>query len=81
MKEHNTQMKTLLANQGIKCTPKRMDAGSLKGTWRLYDKSQRWTPDLIQRLTDLGFVGHDHNPLSQWSGNGGMFSVFVRKSK
>lgn len=79
MLAHNTKMKQFLAGHGIKCTPKRIDNGSLKGTWRLYQKGERWTETLIEQLSLLGFVDLHHKPLGRFSGNGGWFCVFVRE--
>jgi hypothetical protein len=78
MRIENVRMKKFLKDNGIDCTPKYMWDGSLKGTWRLYNKDQKWTPELTAKLTSLGFVGLTHEPLHEYSGNGGMFSVFVR---
>jgi len=80
MLEHNRLMKQYLANNGIKATPKYLKAGSLRGTWRLYDLKQKWTDVLRKKLTDLGFKDYSGLPLGPYSGNGGLFSVFVRNA-
>ncbi len=77
MRVENMKMKRFLEQRGIKCTPKYLSEGSMKGCWRLYGDG-RWTSDLVEKLTQLGFVDFDHNPLDEFSGNGGDFSVFVR---
>jgi len=78
MRPENKKMKEFLASHGIACNPKWLKAGSLKRCWRLHDRKQHWTVDLQNKLNSLGFVDFDGSPLSQYSGNGGMFSVFVR---
>ncbi len=77
MLQHNTAMKEYLHKHGIECTPKRIDKGSLGGTWRLYNSKQKWSPALAEKLTELGFIDFDGRPLNQFSGNGGYFSVYV----
>jgi hypothetical protein len=59
--------------------------GSLAGCWRLCMRSKdagkrfaTWTEADAERLNRLGFVGFDGNPLHKFSGNGGMWQVFVR---
>ena len=78
MRPENKRMKQFLSNNGIKAVPKWLPDGSLKHCWRLYGKGQQWTPSLMEKLTSLGFVDFDYTPLGLFSGNGGMFSVFVR---
>ncbi len=90
MLEHNRKMQAYLASHGIYAIPKRIDSGSLKGTWRLYGKIgdrdlgtrnfQPQTPELREKLTALGFTDFNGKPLSEFSGNGGLFSVFVRQA-
>ncbi len=79
MLAHNKQMQDFLRQNGIEAVPKRIDKGSLKGTWRLYNFKIDWSLDLASRLNGLGFTDFDGKPISQISGNGGRFSVFVRK--
>ena len=74
----NIRMMEFLAKHGIKCAVKYIWNGSLRGTWRLYGKDQKWTPELMRKLTDLRFKGFDGRELTEYSGNGGVFSVFVR---
>lgn len=78
MRDENARMQAFLAKHGIHARVKYIATGSLKGCWRLYDPTTRWTPELAQRLTDLGFADFDGRPLHKYSGNGGVFSVFVR---
>ena len=78
MLEHNKMMQQFLADNGIKATPKYLKAGSLKGTWRLYNLKQKWTDELRIKLSLLGFKDFSGLPLGPYSGNGGFFSVFVR---
>jgi len=58
--------------------------GSLKGVWRIsysgkyWEHANKWTPEIGEKLTGLGFVDFDGKPLHRFSGNGGMFQVFVR---
>jgi len=78
VRPENARMMEFLAKHGIKCQVKYIWNGSLRGTWRLYNKNEKWTPELMKKLTDLRFKGFDRNPLTEYSGNGGVFSVFVR---
>lgn len=78
MLPHNQRMKDFLASHGIRCTPKWIPDGSLKRSWRLNQKGQKWTLELAAKLNALGFTDLNHKPLGQYSGNGGMFQVFVR---
>ena len=71
-------MKNFLAENGIIANAKWFSTGSLKRTWRLYNPEQKWTPFLTAQLTQLGFTDFDNKPLGIYSGNGGMFSVFVK---
>ena len=77
MLAHNKRMKDFLSNHGIKATPKYLNKGSLRGCWRLWGQI-KWDLDLANKLNSLGFVDFDGTPLERFSGNGGMFSVFVR---
>ena len=76
----NALMKELLAENGIKATPKYISDGSLKRSWRLYEKNTNWwdNTELWAKLTAIGFVDFDGKPLSKLSGNGGVFSIFAR---
>ena len=78
MNPENIRMMAFLTKHGIKCAVKYIWNGSLRGTWRLYGKDQKWTPELMRKLTDLRFKGFDGRELTEYSGNGGAFSVFVR---
>ena len=79
-------MQSWLRSHGIDCSVRYLWHGSLQGCWRLCRRyiggepkpEQRWTIELADRLVRLGFVGFDSKPLGQYSGNGGLFSVFVR---
>lgn len=71
-------MKDFLKSNGIDATPKYLPDGSLKRCWRLYNIETKWTQELADRLNALGFTDFDGEPLGPFSGNGGMFSVFVR---
>lgn len=74
----NQRMQELLRANGIDATPKYIPDGSMRGCWRIYNHALQWTDELRQKLTALGFVDFDNQPLGQFSDNGGMFSVFVR---
>jgi len=78
MRPENKRMQKFLEDHGIKATPKYLATGSTKGCWRLYDYGQKWTEELMNALNELGFVSFDGKPLNKYSGNGGMFQVFVR---
>ena len=71
-------MQEFLAANGINAVPKWLPDGSLKHTWRLYNKAVAWTEDLAAKLNGLGFTNWDGKPLGAYDGNGGMFCCFVR---
>jgi len=87
MRPENKRMQEFLKQNGIYAVPKWISKGSLKRSWRLYGPSgkntggfenyQPWTMELADKLTALGFRGL-HGQLERFSGNGGVFSVFVR---
>lgn len=81
MRPENKRMQEFLAGHGIDASVYFIWDGSLKGNWRFsrpYREHVRWTQELQDKLNDLGFVDFDGKPLSQYSGNGGLFMVFVR---
>jgi len=78
MRPENTRMKRFLEQYGVHCMPKYIYEGSMRGTWRLYNLHEQWTEQLQDMLTSLSFTDFQGKPLGQFSGNGGMFSVFVR---
>ena len=78
MRAENKRMRRFLRANGITATPKYINKGSLRGCWRLYNPRQAWGDSLRERLTVLGFVDFDGQPLSRFSGNAGLFQVFVR---
>jgi hypothetical protein len=78
--EHQT-MRDYLLKHGIDAIPFYIKNGSLRGCWRLHKKGVKWSDDLSAKLSSLGFVGFDWKPLHQFSGNGGIFQVFVRKTE
>ena len=78
MRPENKRMQEYLKREGITCIPKYIPDGSLKHTWRLYNLNQSWSMDLADKLMALGFKGFDNLPLGPYSGNGGIFCVFVR---
>jgi len=78
MKPENKEMQEYLKQHGIKASVKRIDKGSLRGTWRLYNSKLLWDEKLSEKLRKLGFRDFDGNPLHKYSGNGGLFSVFAR---
>ena len=81
MNIENQEMKKWLKSRGIDATPKWLPDGSLKYSWRLYNKKTKWTIELANKLNKLGFLGHDFKPLGLFSGNGGMFSIKLEKAK
>lgn len=74
----NVRMQDFLKANGIDATVKYIADGSLRGTWRLSNLDQPWTLDLAGKLNALGFVDCHGDPFGQFSGNGGVFSVFAR---
>ena len=81
MRPENKRMQALLRQHGIKARAKYLWHGSLRGCWRLYAKGVAWTDALRRKLSALDFLDFDHSPLSEFSGNGGDFSVCVRGHK
>lgn len=77
MLQHNKDMQSYLKRHGIECVPKRLDKGSMRGTWRLYQKGAELHAQDIEKLTELGFLDYDGKPLNWLSGNGGGWCVFV----
>lgn len=69
----------ILADAGIACQPKYIVEGSLKGTWRLYNHDIPWwdNTELQNKLKCLGFRNHDGEQITNFNGNGGIFSVFL----
>ena len=86
MKPENKAMSRFLAQKGIKnVTAKYISTGSLRGCWRLYVRAKQpdklfetWTEKDADNLNSLGFTDFDGKPLGRFSGNGGMWQVFVR---
>lgn len=88
MRPENEKMKIWLREKGIDAVPWFIWKGSMRGCWRLCGKERgkmnfnekyhKWTPELRQKLTDLGFIDFDGKPLKEYSGSGGVFQVFVR---
>lgn len=78
MRPENARMQAFLAYRQIECRVKYIADGSLKGCWRLFNPKMIWSKALAYRLNDMGFVGFDGCALDEYSGNGGVFSVFVR---
>ncbi len=90
MRLENQQMKAFLKANGIDAVPQYIKDGSVKGSWRLYglvgknpDGSPIWVKwwdnfELQDKLNGLGFTDLWGNPLSNSTGNGGDFSIFVR---
>ncbi len=78
MRPENYRMMAFLKEHGIAARVKRMWEGSLKLTWRLHNPAVRWSQELADKLNALGFRDYNGSPLGAFSGNGGVFSVFVR---
>lgn len=81
MKAYNKAMKQYLSERGIKAkSVKFIEKGSLKGCWIISNYKQKWTQNLIDRFDIAGFKDFDGKKLGEWSGNGGIFSVYVTKN-
>jgi hypothetical protein len=81
MRNENKRMKAWLAENGIEAMPKYIKDGSMRGCWRLYggkcgDRMWYGNKELQSKLTKLGFVDFNGDPLDDYSGNGGDFSIF-----
>jgi hypothetical protein len=74
----NVRMQNFLSQNGITAKAKYLGEGSMRGCWRLYWPDVPWTQELADCLNELGFTSAHHEPLDQFSGNGGSFSVCVR---
>ena len=74
----NVRMAAFLKANGIDAVPKYLAVGSMRGCWRLYNKNVKWSMKLAAELNALGFVSAHHEPLGEFSGNGGDFCVCVR---
>lgn len=74
----NLRMMQFLQSHGIDAIPKYIRDGSLRGTWRIYQRDGKWSQELADKFNELGFQDFDYSPLGEFSGNGGMFQVFVR---
>lgn len=80
MRIENKRMKDYLEQHGIKVMPKYLWSGSLRGCWRLCNAKTTWWEnyELMGKLHSLGFKDYDNEPLDNFSGNGGQFSIFAR---
>jgi hypothetical protein len=78
LRPENQKMQEFLQQKGIRAKVKFQWAGSMKGTWTLYNPDLKWTPELVEKLSSLGFTNHSGEPLSIYNGNGGILSVSVR---
>lgn len=81
--DKNKAMQAELRKNGIEASCKFLHKGSLKGRWSLYNPNIKWfgNKELQKKFTDLGFLDFDGKPLSDFSGNGGGFSVCVINTK
>ena len=70
MLSHNKAMQAILRASGIDCIPKRLDKGSMRGTWRLHKRGLEWTEQLRQQFISLGFRDFDGQEISRYSSNG-----------
>jgi len=78
MLAHNREMKIFLESHGLKLMPKRFDTGSMRGTWRLYNLNLKYTPEIQEKLTGLGFTDWDGSSLDRHSSNGDIVSLCVQ---
>jgi hypothetical protein len=80
-RDENIKMAKYLQENGIDATPKYIWQGSMAGTWRLYNLKINWygNKELQDKLTALGFRDFDNTFLDDFSGNGGIFSIFARQ--
>lgn len=74
--EH-ARMQAWLKEHGIEASVKYFRDGSMRGCWSFYNGAVNWSLELAEKLNGLGFLDYDHKPLGTFSGNGGVFSVFV----
>jgi len=83
MRAENKKMQEMLKIEGIKAKAKYIFEGSMRGTWRIYNKIDNWfgNKELQNKLAVLGFKDYNNQPLTDFSGNGGRFSIFVRNER
>jgi hypothetical protein len=92
MTPENQKMKDYLKENGVDAMPKFLWKGSMKGCWRLYkhtkEKNGHYTYvnwwnnfGLQNKLAELGFTDFRGQPLNNFSGNGGVFSIFARNNE
>lgn len=77
MLERNRRMKEYLRIHGIEATPKYIETGSLKGTWRFYNKQTKWTIELGHKFEEIGFLDFDGRQFQPFAGNGGLLMIFA----
>lgn len=78
LRPENKRMREFLLSHGIDAMPMWIKDGSLKNTWRLYNRGIKWSLELAQKLNSLGFSASRREPFGLFDGNGGVFSVFAR---
>jgi hypothetical protein len=78
MRNPNAAMVAYLAAHGLKVKARHIASGCLRGTWRLSAKGRKWRQHDADLLNSLGFTDHEGRPLTDKSGVGGEFQVFVR---
>lgn len=82
MNEQTKAVKTEIMNlTGLKVNVSFIKTGSLKNNYRVYSRDIKWwgNEKLIEQLSLAGYVDFDNKPLSNYSGNGGLFSIFIKK--
>ena len=78
MKAHIKQMKDFLNVHGINARVGYCSNGSLAGSWLIRSEKTTWSKELMEKLTNLGFVTIDYSPLTMGSGGAGLFHILAR---
>ena len=79
MRPENRRMLRFLCDHGAGVSKvKYIAVGSLKGCWSIGEPGLCWTEARAEVFNRLGFTGFDGRPLDKFSGNGGLFSIFIR---
>lgn len=78
MRPENKKMVEFLKANSIDATAKYQRDGSMRGTWILHNVNIKWSDELRDKLTSLGFTDYSGRPIDRFAGNGGIFCVYVR---
>ncbi len=66
----NKRMETFLAENGIKAKATYWWKGSMKRTWTIQSRTEKWTDELLNKFTALGFRNWDGQALKFLANSG-----------